>query len=105
MTTSELHLEIMDIETFYSMFLMCSYDAKEDKRYQFEISSRVNQIDALVKHLKEHKRDFFVTYNGISFDVQVLQFISNKTEMWLDLDFSWQQMVKEIICFILIFEI
>jgi len=87
MKTEDLNVEIADIETYRALFLYCSYVPSTGKRYQFEISFRRNDLYALVKHLKDHKRDFIVTFNGVSFDGQVLQFILDKYKKWHDKEY------------------
>ena len=75
MKTEDLNVEICDIETYKALFLYCGYDPRTNKRFEFEISHRRNQVDALIKHLLEYPRDFLVTFNGVNFDGQVLQHI------------------------------
>jgi hypothetical protein len=83
MKTEELRLEICDIETYRAMFLYCGYNPVTKEKFQFEISHRKNQIDGLVKHLLEYNRDFLVTFNGVYFDAQVLQFIVDNCSLWI----------------------
>ena len=94
MKTEDLKVEIVDIETYNAMFLYCGYDPTTQERFQFETSFRRNDMDALVKHIKDHKRDFMVTFNGVSFDGQVLQFILDKHRKWFDT--PYHQVVKFI---------
>lgn len=83
MTTSELNIETVDIEVYASMFLFCGYKPKENKKYQYEISWRKNQIDGLIKHLLE-EIEYMVSYNGIDYDNQVLQYIIDNHSLWYD---------------------
>jgi hypothetical protein len=83
MKTEELNLEVIDIETYRAMFLYCGYNPVTKEKFQFEISHRKNQIDGLVKHLLEYNRDFLVTFNGVYFDTQVLQFIVDNCSLWI----------------------
>jgi hypothetical protein len=89
MKTEDLRIEVCDIETYKVLFLYCGYDPGTDKRFRFEISHRVNQADALVKHLLEYPRDYLVTYNGVGFDGQVLQFIILNNDDWFDKDVNY----------------
>lgn len=93
MNTEDLKIECVDIETYKAMFLYCGYDPKKGK-VQFEISFRKNEIDGLVKHLLEYDRDFMVTFNGVHFDTQILQFIVDHYHKWTH--FTWRQVVDEI---------
>jgi len=97
MNTNDLKVEICDIETYKSMFLYCGYDPQQDKRFEFEISFRKNEIDGLVKHLLEYDRDFLITYNGVHFDGQVLQHIIDNHEDWVH--YTWRQVLDEIFYF------
>ena len=94
MKTEELVVEVVDIETYRAMFLYCGYDPVTKEKFQFEISWRKNQLDALVKHLKDRKRQFLVTFNGLSFDGQVLQFMLDKHRKWFDT--PYHEVVKKI---------
>ena len=94
MNTEELKIEICDIETYKAMFLYYGYDPGTDTKFVFEISARKNQIDGLVKHLLEYPRDFMVTFNGVRFDSQVLQYIIDNHESWVH--FTWREIVDLI---------
>lgn len=83
MTTAELKIEVADLEVYQSLYLYCGYDPKSGLKYQYEVSYRKNQIDGLIKHLREDI-DYMVTYNGISYDNQVLQYIIDNSEGWYD---------------------
>lgn len=50
----------LDIETIRSIFLVCAYDPQEDKKYQFEVSRRINQLDALMRWLETHEEYYFI---------------------------------------------
>jgi len=80
-----LKVEVVDLETYYRLFLYCGYFPSTEERFQFEISRRKNQLDGLIKHLKDGNRDYQVTFNGNSFDFQVLQYILDNYEDWDDL--------------------
>jgi len=97
MNTNDLKVEICDIETYFCMFLYCGYDPQQDKKFEFEISFRKNEIDGLVKHLLEYDRDFLITYNGVHFDGQVLQHIIDNHEDWTH--YTWRQVLDEIFYF------
>lgn len=84
MRTEDLNTEICDLETYVALFLYCGYVPSTGEKFQFEISFRRNDLYAFVKHLRDHKRDFLVTFNGISFDGQVIQFILDKYKKWHD---------------------
>lgn len=75
---------ISDLETLLEIFLCCCYDPQEDKWYRFEISKRKNQVDSLVNYVESHEEHWFVYYNGLKFDSQVLEFILRNHQNWID---------------------
>ena len=82
--TDELKVEIYDIECLAGMFLYCGYQPS-GKKVSYELSFRKNQIDALIKHLKEDTIDYYVSFNGLAYDSQILQYILDESEKWYDL--------------------
>lgn len=84
MTTDELKVIIMDGETYREMVLFGGYIPHEDRWVQWEISKRVNQIDAMIKFIKEYPIDYWCTFNGVGFDGQVIQYILDNYELWYD---------------------
>jgi hypothetical protein len=81
MRTDELKVITADIEVYASLFLYCGHDKSTDSKYQYEISHRMNQIDSLVKHLREDIV-YMVSYNGCNYDNQVLQYILDNHSKW-----------------------
>ena len=69
-----------DIETFLSIF--CVVFKYRDRYKTFEISERKDQYEELVAFLKEGalKRWFFVGFNNVRFDGQVLQWLTEAKE-------------------------
>ena len=69
-----------DIETFLSIF--CVVFKYQDRYKTFEISERKDQYEELVAFLKEGalKRWFFVGFNNVRFDGQVLQWLMEAKE-------------------------
>lgn len=85
---------VMDIETLRSIFLVCVYDPKENKNYDFEVSRRKNQMDSLLKFIETHKEYYWVSYNGLRFDAQVVEWIIRNHDNWIDL--STDEIVAKI---------
>ena len=75
-----------DIETIKSMFLVCIYDPQEDKWYDFELSRRAHQIDGLLRFIEAHEEYFFVGYNSLRFDSQIVEWIIRNNEKWHELE-------------------
>ena len=80
-----LKVEVYDIETYRAMFTLCVYIPSEDRRVQYEISRRKNELSGMVKYLLDGKRDYMVGFNNVRFDMQVLQYILDNYESWENL--------------------
>ena len=79
-------INIIDIETFKQIFYLGYYDITTKEKGGFEISSRVNQIDNLVKwYLDPATFTHSVTYNGVGFDCPVIEYIMDNYKYWYDL--------------------
>jgi hypothetical protein len=75
-------MEVYDIETLKRMFLYMSFNVETKQWLEFEVSESVNTLDGLIKHLVGNKEEF-VSFNGLGFDAQVLQYIiDNHTRWW-----------------------
>jgi len=79
----------MDYETITNCFIAVFEHYKNDERKVFvihEIADR-SQLDLLVKFLQENKEkeEWHISYNGLSFDSQITEFILENYESWLDL--------------------
>jgi hypothetical protein len=81
-----MNVEIYDIECLTGMFLYCGYDPSCEQWYVYEITEYRNDLFALVKHLNDNKNYHMVSYNGLSYDMQILQFILDNYERWIDYD-------------------
>lgn len=84
--------EVYDIEVLRSMFYFLSYDFISDKWYSYEITTYNNELYALIKHITSMKVG--ISYNGISYDGQILQYIIDNYERWVD--YSNQQIISVI---------
>jgi hypothetical protein len=74
-----------DIETPRGMFLLSIYSPLEDKWIDCEISRRKNQIDLLVKCIETYNEYYWVGFNNIKFDAQIIEWIVRNYENWIDL--------------------
>lgn len=83
-----MNVEVYDIEVLAAMFLYCGYNPATNTWVEFEISEYRNDLFALVKHLKSLRGDsiYMVSYNGLGYDAQVLQFIIDNHQRWIDYD-------------------
>jgi hypothetical protein len=85
MNREELKVEVYDIEVFRSMVLYCGHNLSTGKKYQYEISRRVNELDALAKHLIDKQFEYLCGYNCINYDMQVLQYILDSYDKWYNM--------------------
>lgn len=74
-----------DIETPKKLFLACYYNREEDKFYDFLIWNSINQLSELLKFLDESSNKYYVGYNNIGFDSQVIEFIQRSHQDWINL--------------------
>lgn len=77
-----MNVFIGDIETLRSMFLLVVYTPKEDKWEEFEVSRRKNDLDRMVNWFYNHSSYYWVSYNGLRFDSQVVEWIIRNYEWW-----------------------
>lgn len=80
-----MDIVIYDIETLKSMFLLSLYDPAEDKMYDVEISDSACQINKLMKLVERYEDHFWVGFNNLRFDAQVVEHIIRNHEVWADL--------------------
>jgi hypothetical protein len=73
---------IYDIETMQELFLIHVYDPQEDKGYDFLISQWHNNFDGFVKLLHDHPGHYWVGYNNLRFDAQVVEWVLRNYEEW-----------------------
>jgi DNA polymerase elongation subunit (family B) len=70
-----------DIETMQECFIVvCMKPNKTPK--SFVVSNWQNQLDAFVKYTEENKDEYWVGYNNLRFDAQVVEWILRNYEQW-----------------------
>lgn len=82
MTYKDINLDklvVIDIETLHNMFCLCARDYKTGAKKEFIIFDHKNYEDQAFKLYKflcncASNKYTFITFNGIGFDMQVLQF-------------------------------
>lgn len=75
---------ICDIETLEELFDVGVLDPDTGDLLEFEVSKYRNELYAFVKWYTSHPFDYLVTFNGISFDQQVLQYVVDEHHRWVD---------------------
>lgn len=81
-----MNVEIYDIECLAGMFLYCGFNPTDNTWVEFEISEYRNDLFTLAKHLQSLRGKYGISYNGLSYDCQVLQFILDNHQKWIDYD-------------------
>ena len=76
---------IYDIETMQELFLIHVYDPKEDEHYDFLISQWHNNFDAFIKLMHDKPDYYWVGYNNLRFDAQVVEWVLRNHDNWNEL--------------------
>ena len=76
---------IFDIETLLEQFLIVIYIPEERKYYTFEISKNVYQLEKFIKFTETHEDYYWVGYNNLSFDAQVIEWMLHTYHTWEEL--------------------
>lgn len=92
-----MNIEMYDVETYHEMFCYVGYNIVTKERVVFEISKRKNELFEMVFHLTRKEVEYFCGYNILSFDSQVLQYIIDEHQSWVD--DPWDEVVRKISVF------
>lgn len=76
---------IYDIETMKEYFLVGVYVPSEDKHYDFGVNRFENQLDAFISFTEKYKDFYWVGYNNLRFDSQVVEWVMRNCEHWHEL--------------------
>lgn len=76
---------VYDIETILSFFLVGIFIPETGERVDFRINQYQNDLYKLVKFIHEHKDYYWIGYNNIGFDMQVVEYLLDNYEKWYDL--------------------
>jgi len=75
---------VYDIETMQELFLVvCMVPGKVGK--SFQVSKWKNQLDKFVRYTEEHADAYWVGYNNLRFDSQVVEWILRNHDNWHEL--------------------
>jgi hypothetical protein len=80
-----MNVLIYDIETMKEFFLIVVYDPQEDRYYEFKLNQWHNELDKFVKFSDEHKDHYWVGYNNLRFDSQVVEYVLRNYDRWYEL--------------------
>ena len=77
---------IYDIETMQELLLIGIYNPETKKYEEFEVSKDKNQLDAFIRFTEIYRDDvYWVGYNNLRFDSQVIEWIIRNHEQWHEL--------------------
>jgi len=76
---------IYDIETMQELFLIGIYNPDTQQWYEFQVSRNFNQLDAFHRFTEEHADYYWVGYNNLRFDSQVVEWVLRNHGDWYDL--------------------
>ena len=76
---------IYDIETLQEFFLINIYVPEEDKSYEFMVSQWQNNLDGFVRFVENHPDHYWVGYNNLRFDSQVVTWVLKNHDNWHEL--------------------
>ena len=79
-----MNVIIYDIETLLEYFLVVVYIPGEDKK-AFKINKNENNIDAFVSFADKYKDYYWVGYNNLRFDSQVIEWVLRNYDQWHEL--------------------
>lgn len=73
-----------DIETFLEYFLVCVHELNTGEKHEFRFNRWQNNLYAFIKYARSRKDYYWVGYNNISFDSQVIEFVMRNYEDWAE---------------------
>ena len=77
-----MNVLIFDIETMKEFFLVVVYNPQEDKYYEFGVNKLRNDLDKFVRYTECHTEFFWVGYNNLRFDSQVVEWVLRNYDQW-----------------------
>ena len=80
-----MNVLIYDIETMQELFLIGIYNPETDVYTEFEVSKNANQLDGFMRFTEQHPDYYWVGYNNLRFDSQVIEWIIRNYEQWHEL--------------------
>jgi len=80
-----MNILIYDIETMQELFLIGIYNPDTKTYYEFEVSKDKNQLDGYMRFIEQHSEYYWVGYNNLRFDSQVIEWILRNYENWHEL--------------------
>lgn len=76
---------IYDIETLKELFLIGVYVPERRSYLEFEVSKFSNELDSFINFTQKHPEHYWVGYNNLRFDSQVVEWVIRNHEQWHEL--------------------
>ena len=76
---------IHDIETMLEFFLVGVYIPEKDTYVEFRVNRWVNELDKFIRFTEKYSDYYWVGYNNLRFDSQVIEWVMRNHENWHDL--------------------
>lgn len=73
---------IYDIETMQELFLVSIYKPETNEMFDFQVSKNKNQLDGFMRFVDKHKEHYWVGYNNLRFDAQVVEWVIRNQDKW-----------------------
>ena len=80
-----MNVLIYDIETMQELFLIGIYNPESKTYTEYEVSKDKNQLDGFMRFIDQHPEYYWVGYNNLRFDSQVIEWILRNYEDWHEL--------------------
>lgn len=77
-----MNVVVYDIETMKEFFLIGMYIPEKDEYRKWEISRWKNELDGFIRFVEEYSDYYYVGYNNLSFDSQIIEWILRNYENW-----------------------
>jgi hypothetical protein len=80
-----MNILVYDIETMQELFLIDIYNPQTNEHHEFMVSNWQNDLDGMIKFIELHNEYYFVGYNNLRFDSQVVEWIIKSNDNWYEL--------------------
>lgn len=74
-----------DIETLKEMFLFTAFNPEDGSWHEFVVNKWNNNINSMIQFFEDYNDYYWVGYNNLRFDSQVVEYIIHNYETWEEL--------------------
>jgi hypothetical protein len=82
MANEEFKIVVYDCETLKENFLTVIYNPVTNETHEFSVDRWKNQLDAFMRFVEEYSDYYWVGYNNLRFDSQVVEWVIRNSENW-----------------------